>query len=83
MSASFGMRFFRDCSRQGRCGAEGNCRRSSRSAALDHRRFRAGGITSAYAIAKALNAEGITTPRGGKWDARKVINLLERLERKQ
>jgi hypothetical protein len=34
-------------------------------------------------IAKALNAEGITTPRKGKWDARRVINLLHRLEGKQ
>jgi hypothetical protein len=45
--------------------------------------LRAGGITSAYGIAKALNAEGITTPRKGKWDARRVINLLHRLEGKQ
>jgi hypothetical protein len=42
--------------------------------------LRANGITSAYAIAKALNTAGITTPRGGKWDARKVINVLQRLE---
>jgi hypothetical protein len=42
--------------------------------------LRANGITSAYAIAKALDAAGITTPRAGKWDARKVINLLQRLE---
>jgi hypothetical protein len=43
--------------------------------------LRANGITSAYAIAKALNAEGITTPRKGRWDARRVINLLQRLGR--
>jgi DNA invertase Pin-like site-specific DNA recombinase len=45
--------------------------------------LRANGITSAYAIAKALDVAGITTPRGGKWDARKVINVLQRLEGKQ
>jgi DNA invertase Pin-like site-specific DNA recombinase len=42
--------------------------------------LRANGITSAYAIAKALDGAGITTPPAGKWDARKVINLLQRLE---
>jgi DNA invertase Pin-like site-specific DNA recombinase len=41
--------------------------------------LRAEGITSAYAIAKALDSAGITTARGGKWDARKVINVLQRL----
>lgn len=37
------------------------------------------GITSANAMAKALNARHIATPRGGKWTARSVLNALSRL----
>ena len=36
------------------------------------------GATSLHAIAAALNARGITTPRGGKWYAKSVINLRAR-----
>ncbi|WP_046861872.1 recombinase family protein [Microvirga massiliensis] len=42
--------------------------------------LRAEGITSANAIAMALNDRRITTPRGGKWTARSVLNVLGRLE---
>lgn len=41
--------------------------------------IKAKGITSANGIATALNARHIATPRGGKWTARSVINVLERL----
>lgn len=37
------------------------------------------GITSANAIAKALNARHVQTPRGGVWDAKAVIRLRSRL----
>lgn len=38
------------------------------------------GITSANAKAKALNARGAMTPRGGKWTARAVIDVVKRVE---
>lgn len=41
--------------------------------------IKAEGITSANGIANALNDRHIATPRGGKWTARSVINILERL----
>ena len=41
--------------------------------------IKAEGITSANGIANALNDRHIATPRGGKWTARSVINVLERL----
>jgi DNA invertase Pin-like site-specific DNA recombinase len=37
------------------------------------------GITSANALASALNARGIATSRGGRWTARSVLNLTRRL----
>jgi len=37
------------------------------------------GITSANAMAKALNARHIATPRGGQWTARSVLNTLSRI----
>ena len=36
------------------------------------------GATSLHQIADALNARGISTPRGGKWYAKSVSNLLAR-----
>jgi DNA invertase Pin-like site-specific DNA recombinase len=36
------------------------------------------GATSLHAIADALNARGITTPRGGAWYAKSVSNVLAR-----
>jgi DNA invertase Pin-like site-specific DNA recombinase len=42
--------------------------------------LRAQGITSANGMAKALNALGIATARGGQWTARSVLNVLGRLE---
>jgi DNA invertase Pin-like site-specific DNA recombinase len=41
--------------------------------------IRAGGATSANAIAGELNRREIATERGGKWSARSVINVLKRL----
>lgn len=41
--------------------------------------LKAEGITSANGIAGALNARHIATPRGGKWTARSVINVMERI----
>ena len=41
--------------------------------------IQAEGITSANGIALALNARHIATPRGGKWTARSVLNLLGRI----
>lgn len=42
---------------------------------------RAAGAISLAAIAKELNARGIVTPRGGKWHASSVRNLLQRVDR--
>jgi len=44
------------------------------------KRLIADGITSLPALAKALNNDSITTPRGGKWHPSSVSNLLARLE---
>lgn len=41
---------------------------------------RADGAATLASIASALTARGITTPRGGRWHASSVRNLLERLE---
>jgi len=42
------------------------------------REIRKAGATSLRQIADALNARGITTPRGGQWYASSVRNVLER-----
>ena len=42
------------------------------------REIRRAGATSLHQIADALNARGITTPRGGQWYASSVRNVLER-----
>ncbi len=43
------------------------------------REIRRAGATSLRQIADALNARGITTPRGGQWHASSVRNVLERM----
>jgi DNA invertase Pin-like site-specific DNA recombinase len=43
------------------------------------RDLKAEGIASANATAAALNARGYATPRGGKWTARSVLNVLARV----
>src|SRR5271169_1959913 len=40
--------------------------------------IRRSGATSLHQIAEALNARGITTPRGGQWHASSVRNVLKR-----
>lgn len=42
------------------------------------REIRRAGATSQHQIADALNARGIATPRGGRWHASSVRNVLER-----
>jgi DNA invertase Pin-like site-specific DNA recombinase len=41
--------------------------------------LRTQGVTSANGIAKSLNQQGIASARGGRWTARSVLNVLERL----
>jgi DNA invertase Pin-like site-specific DNA recombinase len=41
------------------------------------REIRRAGAGSPHQIADALNARGITTPRGGRWYASSVRNVLE------
>ncbi len=41
--------------------------------------LKAEGITSANAIAGALNARNFATPRGGLWTARSVLNVMARV----
>jgi DNA invertase Pin-like site-specific DNA recombinase len=41
--------------------------------------LRTGGVTSLGGMASALNEGGFVTPRGGKWHASSVRNLLARL----
>jgi DNA invertase Pin-like site-specific DNA recombinase len=43
-------------------------------------RLQAGGVASLGGLAAALNEEGILTPRGGRWHASSVRNLMARLE---
>ncbi len=40
--------------------------------------IRRAGVASLHQIADALNARGVTTPRGGQWYASSVRNVLER-----
>jgi hypothetical protein len=40
--------------------------------------IRAQGVTSDAAIAEAVNARGVATPRGGRWHAQTVKNVRER-----
>lgn len=42
-------------------------------------RLKAEGVTSCRQISKALNAQGILTPRGGNWHPSSVHNVLSRL----
>jgi DNA invertase Pin-like site-specific DNA recombinase len=42
------------------------------------REIRRAGATSLHQIADALNARGISTPRGGRWYAKSVSNVLAR-----
>ena len=49
------------------------------SAATIQAGLKAEGVSSANAIAGALNARSIATPRSGKWTARSVLNLTARL----
>jgi hypothetical protein len=43
------------------------------------RELQAAGVTSLWAIADALNERGISTPRGGQWQAGSVGQLLARI----
>ena len=38
-----------------------------------------GGVTSARGIAKALNARGVATARGGTWTAVQVLSIIARV----
>jgi hypothetical protein len=42
------------------------------------RKIRRAGVSSLHQIADALNARGISTPRGGQWYAKSVSNVLAR-----
>jgi DNA invertase Pin-like site-specific DNA recombinase len=44
------------------------------------REIRRAGASSLHQISEALNARGITTPRGGQWYASSVRNMLERTQ---
>lgn len=41
--------------------------------------LQAAGVTSNSALARALNERGVSSPRGGKWQATSVARLLDRL----
>ena len=57
--------------------AKANAHAGRLSGLLD--KLAAEGIVSANAVAKALNERQVKTARGGKWTAKTVINLKERL----
>ena len=62
------------------------CKRSGVSSGFIHdshvlpviREIQRTGARSLHQIADALNARGITTPRGGAWYAKSVSNVLAR-----
>ncbi|KQO49550.1 recombinase family protein [Methylobacterium sp. Leaf85] len=79
---------------RGRAGTPGDLERAraSRTASADQyaadlagtiATLQAGGITSLWGIAKALNAKRITTPRGSGWSASQVQRVLKRLSYNQ
>lgn len=57
--------------------ANANYRASNLASIVDD--IRTKGITSVRAVAKELNAQGILTPRGGRWHATSVARLITRL----
>jgi hypothetical protein len=42
--------------------------------------IRAAGITSFSAVAREMNARGVSTPRGGRWNSATAARLLKRLD---
>jgi len=42
------------------------------------RHIQATGVTTLADLAEALNARGVATPRGGRWHAASVSNVLAR-----
>jgi hypothetical protein len=42
--------------------------------------LKAEGHTSAYALARELNARSVASARGGEWTARAVLNVTARLD---
>lgn len=59
--------------------AKADSRAAEMSEMLDE--LRAEGLTSANAMAGALNDRHVATARGGKWTARSVLNVMTRLGR--
>jgi DNA invertase Pin-like site-specific DNA recombinase len=75
---------------RGRAGTAADCARArqARTAKATRRAadlaplikdIRATGATSLRAIARELNAQGITAPRGGEWSAAQVAAVLKRM----
>ena len=64
--------------------AKGRAANAMAAAAFAHnvlpiiRQIQASGVTSLRGIARALDARGIATARGGSWEARTVSELLRR-----
>lgn len=57
--------------------AKANYRASNLASIVDDLRIK--GVTSVRAVAEELNAQGILTPRGGRWHATSVARLMTRL----
>jgi hypothetical protein len=49
------------------------------TAGLGRGQITRGGVTSARGIAKALNARGVATARGGTWTAVQVLSIIARV----
>lgn len=58
---------------------KGDAEAHARTVAPAIREARAAGATSLRSIATALNARGIATARGGRWEAQTVANVLRRV----
>jgi adenine/guanine phosphoribosyltransferase-like PRPP-binding protein len=76
-----GRRFTREAHLRGQATIQAHADAFARNLADTIAALEREGITSATAMAKALNERGVPTARGGRWAAITVIDLRRRLKR--
>jgi hypothetical protein len=76
-----GGRFTREAHLRGQATIQANADTFARNMAGTIAALEREGISSAAAMAKALNERGVATARGGRWAAITVIYLRRRLKR--
>jgi DNA invertase Pin-like site-specific DNA recombinase len=67
-----------DVRRQAVASTKANADRFAKNVAPIIREIQSSGIASHRAIARALNARGVATARGGRWEAVQVGSILQR-----